>query len=196
MIFDFFSHLDFWMCGNCSQTHFKISILPFWKSTRLKQCQTHWLNMCMFVDLRTPPTTPWSMCLPQGLFFPKKTRPWIFGACILWIWSISGELCGQGWGNPGPGAGGTARPVLGEPLGRTTWRHSLLEKVRTPSGKPGWGICCYINGHHKQYIQADIIFNYMFHFGLPGTCLYLSPQNTPFSRRRSRRQKGEFSRFV
>ena len=32
-------------------------------------------------------------------------------------------------------------------------------------------IFCYINGHHKQYIQVDIIFNYMFHFGLPGTCL-------------------------
>ena len=37
-------------------------------------------------------------------------------------------------------------------------------------------ICCYINGHHKQYIQIDIIFNYMFHFGLPGKCLYLNPQ--------------------
>ena len=32
-----------------------------------------------------------------------------------------------------------------------------------------------INRHHKQYMQVDIIFNYMFHFGLPGTCLYLSP---------------------
>ena len=41
----------------------------------------------------------------------------------------------------------------------------------------------YINGHHKQYIQVDIIFNYMFHFRLPGKCLYLSPQNTPFWRR-------------
>ena len=25
-------------------------------------------------------------------------------------------------------------------------------------------VFCYINGHHKQYIQVDIIFNYMFHF--------------------------------
>ena len=51
----------------------------------------------------------------------------------------------------------------------------------------------YINGHRKQYIQADIIFNYMFHFGLPGTCLHLSPQNTASWRRRSQRQKGVFS---
>ena len=26
----------------------------------------------------------------------------------------------------------------------------------------------YINGPHKQYIQVDTIFNYMFHVGLPG----------------------------
>ena len=37
---------------------------------------------------------------------------------------------------------------------------------------------CYINGHPKQYIVVDTIFNYILHFGLPGTCLYLSPQNT------------------
>ena len=42
---------------------------------------------------------------------------------------------------------------------------------------------------YNQYIQVDTIF-YMLHFGLPGTCLYLSPQNTPFWRRRSQRQKG------
>jgi hypothetical protein len=34
---------------------------------------------------------------------------------------------------------------------------------------------CYINEPRKQYIPADIIFNYICHFGLPGTCLYLSP---------------------
>ena len=55
---------------------------------------------------------------------------------------------------------------------------------------------CYRNGHHKQYILVDTIFNYRFHFGLPGKCLYLSPQNTPFWRRRSRRQKGVFSGLV
>ncbi len=53
-----------------------------------------------------------------------------------------------------------------------------------------------INGHPKQYILVDTIFNYRFHFGLPGKCLYLSPQNTPFGRRRSRRQKGVFSGLV
>ena len=31
-----------------------------------------------------------------------------------------------------------------------------------------------------MYIQVDIIFNYMFHPGLPGTCLYRSPGNTLF----------------
>ena len=32
--------------------------------------------------------------------------------------------------------------------------------------------CDYINGPRKQYyIQVDITFNYMFHFGPPGTCL-------------------------
>ena len=30
-------------------------------------------------------------------------------------------------------------------------------------------ICWYINGHRKQYILVDIIFNYVFHFGRPGT---------------------------
>ena len=34
------------------------------------------------------------------------------------------------------------------------------------------------NGHHKQYILVDTIFNYVFHFGLLGKCLYVSPQNT------------------
>jgi len=36
-------------------------------------------------------------------------------------------------------------------------------------------------GHDKQHIQVDII--YMFHFGLPWTCFYSSPQHTPFWRR-------------
>jgi len=55
--------------------------------------------------------------------------------------------------------------------------------------------CCYINGHHKQYILLDTIFNYVFHFGLPGICLYLSPQNIPFWRRRSRHWKGYYPEF-
>ena len=40
---------------------------------------------------------------------------------------------------------------------------------------------CYINGHHTQYILVGTMFNHIFHLGLPGTCLYLSPQDTPFS---------------
>ena len=35
-------------------------------------------------------------------------------------------------------------------------------------------ICYYINAHHKQYIQVDIIF--ICHVGLPGKCLWLSPR--------------------
>ena len=41
--------------------------------------------LSMFVDFRVPPSTPWSMCLPQVFFFPEQTRPWNFGACIVWI---------------------------------------------------------------------------------------------------------------
>ena len=32
----------------------------------------------------------------------------------------------------------------------------------------------------------------MFHFGLPGTCLYLSPTNTPFLRRKAGARKVYF----
>ena len=44
---------------------------------------------------------------------------------------------------------------------------------------------CHINGHPKQYIPVDTIFNYRFHFGLPGKGLLKSPENAPFWRRRS-----------
>ena len=43
----------------------------------------------------------------------------------------------------------------------------------------GKSTCCYINGHHKQFILVDTIFNDILHFVLPGKCLYLSPQSTP-----------------
>ena len=74
--------------------------------------------------------------VPLGASYQEET---LSGTTRRFL-SLSGELGGhQGWGNPGPGAGGTAWPVMGEPLGRSTLRHALLEKVRTPSGKPGWG---------------------------------------------------------
>ena len=41
-------------------------------------------------------------------------------------------------------------------------------------------MCSYINGHHKQCILVDTIFNYIVHSGLPRKCLHLSPQNIPF----------------
>jgi len=34
--------------------------------------------------------------------------------------------------------------------------------------------------YHKQYIQADIILNYMFSCGLPGACLHWNSQHMPF----------------
>ena len=52
------------------------------------------------------------------------------GFCEPWSECQPGETGPQGLGEP-PGG------PLGEPLGRPTLRHSLLEKVRTPSGKPG-----------------------------------------------------------
>jgi len=42
---------------------------------------------------------------------------------------------------------------------------------------------CLISGQTKQYIIVDTIFTYWLHFGLPGTCLYSSPQNTHVWRR-------------
>ena len=35
-------------------------------------------------------------------------------------------------------------------------------------------LCCYINWCHNQYILVDTIVNYIFHFGLPGKCLWNS----------------------
>ena len=45
----------------------------------------------------------------------------------MWL----GERGRIGWGNRLAG--------VGEPLGRETRSNSLLQQVRTPSGKPGWG---------------------------------------------------------
>ena len=54
----------------------------------------------------------------------------------------------------------------------------------------------YINWPHKQYIILDIIFNYIFQFGLPGKCLYKSLENTCFWRRLRRHQKRDFLLIV
>ena len=40
-----------------------------------------------------------------------------------------------------------------------------------------WKNKTYINGHHKQYI-VSIIFNYMFHFRLPGKRRYKNKYNS------------------
>ena len=81
--------------GNCSQTHFKVSILTFWKVDIFENWLKSRLEICKFIDLRTPPTTPWSMFLPQVLFlFWKKHAPRIlehvsYGFC--WFLSIWGS---------------------------------------------------------------------------------------------------------
>ena len=70
--------------------------------------------------------------LPE-VFFQSLNYQAIPGFCEPWSECQPGETGPQGLGEPPGGA-------LGEPLGRPTLRYSLLEKVRTPSGKPGWGI--------------------------------------------------------
>ena len=69
--------------------------------------------------------------LPE-VFFQSLNSQAIPGFCEPWSECQPGETGPQGLGEPPGGASG-------EPLGRSTLRHSLLEKVRTPSGKPGWG---------------------------------------------------------
>ena len=51
----------------------------------------------------------------------------------------------------------------------------------------GKSICCCVNGPHEQYIQIDIIVNYIFHLGLPGKCLQKSLETAPFWCRLCRR---------
>jgi len=87
------------------------------------------------------------------------------------------------------------------------WSDPLKTRISDQSPRPDDGrlhfvgfleksIFYYKDGHHKQYILVDTIFNYIFHFGIPGTYLYLSPRNTPFWCRRSRCQKGARSVLV
>ena len=61
--------------------------------------------------------------------------------------------CGPGPGDPrarGPGPGDVKHLALCTGV----YLRLFLEQIRF----------CYITGHHKQYIQVDIIFNYMCHF--------------------------------
>ena len=44
--------------------------------------------MTCFIGFRVPKPFASVSQLPQALFPPEKTRPWISGACILWILSI------------------------------------------------------------------------------------------------------------
>ena len=56
---------------------------------------------------------------PTAGGFSKQKHLWIFGTCILWILSISGELGGhQGWGNLLSGLGEPAGRVRGNLPGR------------------------------------------------------------------------------
>jgi len=71
---------------------------------------------------------------------------------VLWLWAFSAAELHHSWVNCSVG-----------------WFSDLLTISKR----------YYINGHHKQYIQVDIICNCMFHFGLPGTCFYKSHYNTP-----------------
>ena len=71
---------------------------------------------------------PWIIC---GLSMDNPGHPWI-------------SMDFQGWGNQPAHLGGTARPVPGEPLARPPDSNAfLIKKVRTHSGKPGWGINSY-----------------------------------------------------
>ena len=72
----------------------------------------------IFVDFRVPPSTPWSMCLPQSFFFSKNTpldcwNMYLVDLVNIWrtLWSSGlGEPGSRGWGNRLAGVGGTAGP--------------------------------------------------------------------------------------
>jgi len=82
--------------------------------------------------------TPWII---HGLSmdYPRMSMdsPW---TSLAWV-----SMNFQGLGEP-VDVGGTGQYIPGEPLGRETLTHSLYrQKVRTPSGKPGWRsmqVCC------------------------------------------------------
>jgi len=69
--------------------------------------------------------------------------PWIIhGSSMDYQWKIHEHqwisMDCKGWGNRPAHLGGTARAILGEPLGRGRTTHSNKES-KNPSGKPGWG---------------------------------------------------------
>ena len=99
-----------------------------------RRCTCRWLvawQPWATFDNPWQPLQPFAtlFCTPKNNFRPPKPN-W----ATLW-----GELGSRAWGNHLAHAGGTGSPVTGKPLGRDTLTHSLLETVRTPSGKPGWG---------------------------------------------------------
>ena len=99
-------------------------------------------------------------------------------------------------GGPAPGGGSGPRPrscpsvrgcvrnqelpVLRQLARESQWMmHRCNKHTYRPAPKTGWRadpfsgcpwkiICCYINGYQKQYILVDIMFNNIFHVGLPG----------------------------
>jgi hypothetical protein len=92
-IFVFYPYLDFWTCGNCSQAHFKISILTFRKvnifeniSKNLDYILLESYLFCRFQGLPAGCVCVAAACGASAT--SEKTRPWNFGAYILWILSI------------------------------------------------------------------------------------------------------------
>jgi hypothetical protein len=78
--------------------------------------------LSMFVDFRIPPSTPWSMCLPQALFFLKKHAPgfWEHASCGFcqylenFVVIRAGGTRAQGLGEPPGGRRGNRWAVLPE----------------------------------------------------------------------------------
>ena len=81
-----------------------VCIFEDFQNMRLKfEIVICWTYICDFSQvssiLGSPPSTLWSMSLPQALFFLKKHARGFLGACILWSLSIYGVL--SGWGHAG-----------------------------------------------------------------------------------------------
>ena len=102
-IVDFSPYLDFWTCGNCSQAHFKISILTFWKVNIFEKCRTCRLEIyfvCRFHGLpalcvcvaaacgalatseKSTPLIFWSMHLADFVIFNDFRAPKALCGCV------------------------------------------------------------------------------------------------------------------